>query len=94
MFNSRYSTNKTQSVLVLGKKKSKYRELSEEEKNIKREYGKNRYHNMSEEKKTKTKRTPKKIIARLKNLFHRCRYGNKGALQNCYHKNIFSLFFY
>ena len=28
----------------------RYRSLSEEEKNKKREYGKNRYHNMSEEK--------------------------------------------
>ena len=28
----------------------KYRSLSEEEKNKKREYGKNKYHNMSEEK--------------------------------------------
>ena len=27
--------------------RDKYRSLSEEEKNIKREYGKNRYHNMS-----------------------------------------------
>ena len=31
--------------------KSKSRELSEEEKNIKREYGRNRYHNVSKEKK-------------------------------------------
>ena len=29
--------------------RNKYRELSEEEKNIKREYGKKRYHNLSEE---------------------------------------------
>ena len=29
--------------------KNKYRESSEEEKNIKREYGRKRYHNMSEE---------------------------------------------
>ena len=28
--------------------KSKYKQLSEEGKNIKREYGRNRYHNMSE----------------------------------------------
>ena len=35
--------------------KDKYRNLSEEDKNIKREYGKNRYHNMSEEKKKKLK---------------------------------------
>ena len=31
------------------KAKDKYRELSEEEKDGKREYGRNRYHNMSEE---------------------------------------------
>ena len=31
--------------------KNEYRELSEEEKNIKREYGKKRYHNMSKENK-------------------------------------------
>ena len=29
----------------------KYRKLSEEQKNKKREYGKNRYHNMTEDKK-------------------------------------------
>ena len=33
------------------KAKNKYRELSEEEKNIKREYGRSRYHNIFEEKK-------------------------------------------
>ena len=33
------------------KAKGKYRELSEEEKNIKREYGRIRHENMSEEKK-------------------------------------------
>ena len=32
-----------------GRAKNKYRELSEEEKNEKREYQKNRYHNMYEE---------------------------------------------
>ena len=40
--------------------RDKYINLSEEEKNKKREYGKNRYH-MSEEKKTKTKRISKKL---------------------------------
>ena len=35
--------------------KAKYRELSEEEKNIKREYGKKRFRNMSKEKKQKLK---------------------------------------
>ena len=41
--------------------RDKYRNLSEEEKNKKREYGENRYCNMSEEKKTKAKRIPKKL---------------------------------
>ena len=35
--------------------RNKYRELSEEEKNIKTEYGKNRHHNMSGEKKQRLK---------------------------------------
>ena len=35
--------------------KKEYRELSEEEKDIKRKYSKNRYHNMSEERKQKPK---------------------------------------
>ena len=34
--------------------------MSEEDKNKKREYGKNRYHNMSEEKKQKLKEYQKK----------------------------------
>ena len=38
---------------------NKYRELSEEEKNIKIKYGRNTYHNMSEE--TKIKRISKKL---------------------------------
>ena len=42
-------------------RKYKYRNLSEEEKNKRREYGENRYCNMSEEKKTKAKRIPKKL---------------------------------
>ena len=46
--------------------KNKYRELSEEEKNIKGEYGKKRYHNMSEEKKQKLKEY-QKIIEKQKN---------------------------
>ena len=36
-------------------KKNKYKDLSNKEGHIKREYGKNRYHNMSEEKKEKLK---------------------------------------
>ena len=46
--------------------KNKYRELSEEEKNVKRGYGKKRYHNMSGENKKKYKRISKNVIARLK----------------------------
>ena len=37
------------------KKWDKYRNVSEEEKNKKREYGRNRYRNMSEEKKQRLK---------------------------------------
>ena len=47
--------------------RDKYRNLSDEEKNKKIEYGINRRRNMSEEEK-KTKRLSKKIIARLKSL--------------------------
>ena len=41
--------------------RNKYRELSEEEKYIKRGYGRNGYHNMSNKKKKETKRIPKKL---------------------------------
>ena len=41
--------------------RGKFRNLFEEEKYIKREYGKNRYY-MSEEKKTKTKRISKELL--------------------------------
>ena len=51
---------------------NKYRELPEEEKNIRREYGRNRYHNMTEEKKQRLKEY-QKIIVRLKDIFHRCK---------------------
>ena len=40
---------KNSKELLIQKAKNKYRELSEEEKNMKREYGRKRYHNMSEE---------------------------------------------
>ena len=49
---------------------------------------------MSEEKKKNTKRISKKIIVRLKNTFHKCRYVNKSTLQDCYREDIFCLFFY
>ena len=39
--NEYYENNKE---VLLKKAKNKYRELSQEEKNIKREYGRNRYH--------------------------------------------------
>ena len=80
--------------LLRKRAKNKYRELSEEEKNIKRQYGRNRYHNMSEEKKKRLKEYPKIFIVRLKNILHRCRYGNEDAFQNCYHEDTFCLSFY
>ena len=40
--------------------RDKYTNLSEEEENMKREYGRNGYHNMSEEKKQKFKKYKKK----------------------------------
>ena len=42
-----YYTNNKEVLRV--KTKNKYIELSEEEKNIKGEYGRNRYHDMSED---------------------------------------------
>ena len=54
----KYYENNTK--VLKDKARDKYRDLSDEEKNIKREYGRNRYHNMSEEK-TKTKRISKKL---------------------------------
>ena len=48
------------SVEDKNKVKDKYKNLSEEDKNKRREYGKNRYHNMSEEKKQKLKEYQKK----------------------------------
>ena len=48
--------------VLTGKARNKYRKLSEVEKNIKREYGRTRYHNMSEEKKERnTKGIPKTL---------------------------------
>ena len=48
-------------VRLRGQARDKYRNLSEEEKNKKREYGKNRYHNTSEEKKQNLKRISKTL---------------------------------
>ena len=56
-----YENNK-----VLKKNINKYTELPEEKKNVKREYGWNRYHNMSEEKNQ-----------RLKEYKKNCREANK-----------------
>ena len=47
--------HKNNKEVLRAKAKSKYRELSEEEKNMKREYGRNKYKNMSEEKKQRLK---------------------------------------
>ena len=48
--------------------RDKYRSLSEEEKNKKREYRKNRYHNMSEENK-QTNRISKKLLQGKRKIF-------------------------
>ena len=48
---------------------------------------------MSEEKKKRLKEY-QKIVARLKSIFRKCRYVNKGALKNCYREDIFYSFFY
>ena len=48
---------------------------------------------MSEEKKKRLKEYQKNYHE-AKNIFHKCRYANKSALQNCYREDIFSLFFY
>ena len=62
--------------------KNKYREYRriKEEKNIKTEYGKKRYHNMSEGNKKKIKEYHK-IIVRLKNMLHKCKCVSKSVLQ-------------
>ena len=60
--------------------KNKYRELSEEKKNIKTEYGRKRYHNMSEEDKKKLKeyqknyREAKKDASQNANMLVKVRY--------------------
>ena len=41
--------------------RDKCRNLSEEEKNVKKEYGRNRYNNISEKKEIKAKKIPKKL---------------------------------
>ena len=72
-----YENNKE---LLTERARNKYRELSEEEKDIKREYGKKRHHNMSEENKKKLKEC-QRIIVRLKNMLHKCKRVSKSVLQ-------------
>ena len=48
--------------------RDKYRNLSEEDKNKKREYGKNKYHNMPEEKKQELKEHQKRRYQEAKNI--------------------------
>ena len=55
--------------------KNKYRELSEEETNIKREYGK------KDITKCLKKKNIKKIIVSLKNMLHKCKRVGKSVLQ-------------
>ena len=53
-----YENNKE---LLRERAKNKYRELSENEKDVKRLYQRDRYHNITVEKKPKTKRISKKL---------------------------------
>ena len=52
---------KTIKKRLRGQAKNKYRNLSEEDKNKKREYARNRYHNVTKGKKKKTKIISKKL---------------------------------
>ena len=58
MLNRAYEYYENNKEVLREKAKHKYRELSEEEKTIKRKYGRDRYHDMSVE---KTKRISKKL---------------------------------
>ena len=53
-----YEINKD---LLWEKARKKYKELSEEKKNIRREHGRNKYHNMSGGKKTKIERISNRL---------------------------------
>ena len=85
-----YENNKE---LLRERERERERGNKRQQQNIKREYGRKRYHNMSEENKKRLKEY-QKIIMRLKNVFHKCKYINKSVLQNCYCKDIFCSFFY
>ena len=63
--NEYYSNNKE---VLREKVKKKYRELSEEEKDIKGEYERNRYHNMPEEKEQRLKEYQIKYLEAKKHL--------------------------
>ena len=54
--------------LLRERAKSKYRELSENEKDVKRQLQRDRYHTMTAEKKTKTKRISKKLLRSQKSI--------------------------
>ena len=53
--------NKAKDYFKNNKARDRYRNLTKEEKNKEREYGENRYCNMSEEKKQRLKRIPKNL---------------------------------
>ena len=68
--------------------KNKCRELSEEEKNIKSEYRRNRYYNMSQQNKKRLKKY-QKCYREARKRFLQSKYVNKNVLQNCYCKRYF-----
>ena len=52
---------------LLDQAKNKYRQSSDKEKDVKKEYGRNRYQNISEENEQRLKEYQKKIIVKQKN---------------------------
>ena len=93
---------KTIKKRLRGQAKNKYRNLSEEDKNKKREYARNRYHNVTKGKKKKTKIISKKLrwdqkikikkltlfLFTVKNTEQEAVYfGENGIIKNVFHKN-------
>ena len=85
-----YENNKE---LLRGRAKIKYGELSEEEKNIKGEYGKKDIITCLKKRKKRLKKYQENY-REAKKIFHKCRCVNKSALQNFYREDIFCSFFY
>ena len=75
-----YENNKE---LLRERAKNKYSELSEEEKNIRREYEKKKKDITCLKKRLKNQKNIKNIIVRLKSMLHKCKRVSKSLLQIC-----------